>query len=56
VRFKGKNDLFQLAVLLSGSHEGLGIADAQREFDVSHRTAQRMMAAIRERFPDCDEA
>ncbi len=55
MRFEGKTDLLQLAVLLSGSYQGLGIADLQREFDVSHRTAQRMMAAIRDRFPDCEE-
>jgi predicted DNA-binding transcriptional regulator YafY len=55
MRFEGKNDLLQLAIALSGSHSGLGIADVQRDFDVSHRTAQRMLAAIRDRFPDCDE-
>lgn len=55
MRFEGKNDLLRLAILLSGSHMGLGIADVQRDFDVSHRTAQRMIAAIRERFPDCEE-
>ena len=55
MRFEGKSDLLHLALLLSGSHSGLGIADVQRELDVGHRTAQRMMAAIRERFPDCDE-
>ena len=55
MRFEGKTGLLHLAVLLSGSHEGLSIADVRREFDVSHRTAQRMMAAIRDRFPDCDE-
>ena len=55
MRFEGKSDLMQLAVRLSGSHGGLGIADIQQEFNVSHRTAQRMMAAIRDRFPDCEE-
>ena len=55
MRFEGKNDLLQLAIALSGSHGGLGIADVQRDFRVSHRTAQRMIAAIRDRFPDCDE-
>jgi len=55
MRFEGKSDLMQLAVLLSGAHTGLGIADVQREFSVSHRTAQRMIAAIRDRFPDCEE-
>lgn len=55
MRFEGKTDLLRLAVLLSGSREGLGVADVQREFDVSHRTAQRMMAAIRNRFPDYEE-
>ena len=55
MRFEGKNDLLRLALLLSGSHAGLGIADVQREFTTTHRTAQRMMAAIRERFPECEE-
>jgi predicted DNA-binding transcriptional regulator YafY len=55
MRFEGKNDLLRLALLLSGSHVGLGIADVQREFGTTHRTAQRMIAAIWERFPECDE-
>lgn len=55
MRFEGKTDLMQLAVRLSGSRTGLGIADIQQEFNVSHRTAQRMIAAIRDRFPDCEE-
>lgn len=55
MRFKGKADLLHLAVLLSGSREGLGIADVQRECRVSQRTAQRMMAALRDRFPDLEE-
>ncbi len=55
MRFEGKNDLLRLAILLSGSHGGLGIADVQRDFKVSHRTAQRMMAAIRDRFSGCEE-
>lgn len=55
MRFEGKSDLLHLALLLSGSHSGLGIADVQRELGVGRRTAQRMMAAIRDRFPDCDE-
>lgn len=55
MRFEGKNGLLHLAVLLSGSYSGLAISDLQREFGISHRTAQRMMAAIRERFPGCEE-
>ena len=55
MRFEGKTDLMHLTILMSGAHTGLGIADVQREFDVSHRTAQRMIAAIRDRVPDCGE-
>src|SRR3954451_302642 len=55
MRFEGKADLLHLAVLLSGSREGIGIAQIQRDFGVSHRTAQRMLAAIRERFSDLEE-
>ena len=51
MRFKGKADLLHLAVLLSGTHEGIAIADVEREFETSGRTAQRMMAAIKDRFP-----
>ena len=51
MRFNGKADLLQLAVLLSGTHEGIAIADVQREFEISGRTAQRMMAALKDRFP-----
>ena len=50
MRFEGKADLLHLAVLLSGTQEGIAIADLEREFKVSGRTAQRMMAAIKERF------
>jgi len=51
MRFRGKADLLQLAVLLSGSHEGLTIAQVEQEFGISKRTAERMLAAIRDRFP-----
>ena len=51
MRFEGKADLLHLAVLLSGTREGIAIADVEREFNISNRTAQRMMAAIKERFP-----
>ena len=51
MRFEGKVDLLQLAVQLSGTHDGIAISDVAREFEISHRSAQRMMAAIRDRFP-----
>ncbi len=51
MRFKGKADLLQLAVLLSGTQDGIAVLDVEREFDTSNRTAQRMMAAIKDRFP-----
>lgn len=50
MRFKGKVDLLHLVVLLSGTREGLTLAEIRRELDVSYRTAQRMLAALRERF------
>lgn len=51
MRFRGKADLLQLAVLLSGSHEGLTVDEVKQEFGISKRTAERMLAAIRDRFP-----
>ena len=51
MRFEGKADLLHLAVLLSGTQEGFAVVDVEKEFGISNRTAQRMMAAIKQRFP-----
>lgn len=51
MRFEKLANLLHLAVLLSGTRDGIAVADVEQEFNVSNRTAQRMMAAIKDRFP-----
>ena len=50
MRFKGKADLLHLVVLLSGTRTGLTLREIKDELRVSYRTAQRMLAALRDRF------
>ena len=51
MRLEGKADLLHPAVLRGGTQEGISVADVEQEFRVSNRTAQRMMATIKDRFP-----
>lgn len=50
MRFGGKTDLLHLVVLLSGTHEGMTLEEIRLALGVSYRTAQRMLAALREKF------
>ena len=44
------DQLMQLATLMSSRHRGVTLDQVKEEFDVSHRTAQRMMRAIEQQF------
>ena len=46
------DQLMQLATLVSSKHRGVTLDDVREEFSVSHRTAQRMMRAIEQQFPE----
>ena len=46
------DQLMQLATLMSSRHRGVTLDQVKEEFDVSHRTAQRMMRAIEQQFPE----
>lgn len=49
-------ELLRLARLLQGSYCGLGIAEICRRFEVGRRTAERMLKAIQQIYPDCIES
>ena len=46
------DQLMQLATLMSSRHRGVTLDQVKEEFEVSHRTAQRMMRAIEQQFPE----
>jgi predicted DNA-binding transcriptional regulator YafY len=46
------DQLMQLATLISSRHRGVTLDAVREEFGVSHRTAQRMMRAIEQQFPE----
>jgi len=46
------DQLMQLATLVSSKHRGVTLDDVREEFRVSHRTAQRMMRALEQQFPE----
>ena len=46
------DQLMQLATLMSSRHRGVTLEQVKDEFAVSHRTAQRMMRAIEQQFPE----
>ena len=46
------DQLMQLATLMSSRHRGVTLENVKDEFAVSHRTAQRMMRAIEQQFPE----
>lgn len=46
------DQLMQLATLVSSRHRGLTLDQVKDEFNVSHRTAQRMMRALEQQFPE----
>ncbi len=55
MRYARQEDLQKLALLMQGSAEGISLADVEREFDVSRRTAERMRDAVRNAYPQIEE-
>jgi len=53
-RYKRVVDLVELTGLLQSTTSGMSIDDISARFEVSRRTAERMLAALRERFPDLE--
>lgn len=52
VRYQRATDLVELTGILQTTTTGLSIDEIANRFDVSRRTAERMLSALRERFPD----
>lgn len=48
-------DLFDLAMKMQESSDGISLADICRDFDVSQRTAERMRDALLRYFPQMEE-
>lgn len=55
MRYARQEDLLMLAVKMQGSAEGICLADIEREFDVSRRTAERMRDAVSRAYPQIEE-
>lgn len=55
MRYSRQEDLLRLALMMQGSAEGLSIADIERAFDVSRRTAERMRDAVLRAYPQLEE-
>lgn len=55
MRFEKAEQLLQLAEMMQGSSEGIGLADIQEQFDVGRRTAERMRDAVMRIFPNIEE-
>lgn len=55
MRFEKAEQLLQLAEMMQGSSEGVGLADIQEQFDVGRRTAERMRDAVMRIFPNVEE-
>ncbi|PWR03149.1 WYL domain-containing protein [Meridianimarinicoccus roseus] len=48
------SNLLRLADMASARYDGVTLGDVQSEFDCDHRTAQRMMRALEDLFPNVD--
>jgi predicted DNA-binding transcriptional regulator YafY len=55
MRYARQEDLQKMALMMQGSAEGISLADIEREFDVSRRTAERMRDAVRNAYPQIEE-
>ena len=53
--YEKMHNIFDLAIRMQSSAEGISITDVMQQFDVSRRTAERMRNFIRERFPQLTE-
>lgn len=48
-------DLFDLAFAMQASAEGISMQEIQNKYNISRRTAERMLEALREYFPQMEE-
>jgi predicted DNA-binding transcriptional regulator YafY len=56
VRFEKLETLLRVALDMRGNAEGLSLADIERDYGVSRRTAERMRDAIERVFPQMEQA
>jgi predicted DNA-binding transcriptional regulator YafY len=56
VRFEKLESLLRVALDMRGTAEGLSLADIERDYGVSRRTAERMRDAIERVFPQMEQA
>ena len=56
VRFEKLENLVRVALDMRGSAEGLSLADIERDYGVSRRTAERMRDAVERAFPQMEQA
>lgn len=54
IRYQRAVDLVELTGILQTTVSGLSIDEIAQRFEVSRRTAERMLSALRERFPDLE--
>ncbi len=52
--FAKAQDLLRLALIASSRHAGISLAEIRTEFDISHRTAQRMTDALEATFANVE--
>lgn len=55
MRYEVTDRVLQLALAMQGSRLGLSLADIERDFDVSRRTAQRMRDAVLRNYPQAEQ-
>jgi predicted DNA-binding transcriptional regulator YafY len=55
MRYEITDRVLQLALAMQGSRLGLSLADIERDFEVSRRTAQRMRDAVLRNFPQAEQ-
>ena len=56
VRFEKLETLLRVALAMRGNAEGLSLADIERDYGVSRRTAERMRDAIERVFPQMEQS
>jgi predicted DNA-binding transcriptional regulator YafY len=55
MRYEPTDRVLQLALAMQGSRVGLSLADIERDFEVSRRTAQRMRDAVLRNYPQAEQ-
>ena len=51
-RYRNATELLQLAIALQGATVGYTIDEIQAQFDITRKTAERRLNALRELFPN----